>query len=1480
MKTLDGTGSAAITLTANNQDITLISNGHGDTLVGGMGNDNFKVLSSTDVVIAQRGALSNTIQSTVSYTASANVQNLVGTGTANIALKGGSGDETIVANQGNDSLYAGSGNDTLTSMTGHADFMFGGTGNDTFIVTSLSDSVTALAGSNINTILASTSYVDQANVQIMTATAAGLTLTGGVTSATLNAYATGSRIVAGTAVDTMVGGTSGINQFVINNAGDVVVAQAGASNEVDSSVSYTAGATVQTVVGTATGITLTGTTGNQSLTSTSGFETLVAGNGNDTLKGGALMVGGSGNDTFVVGSTTSIVEAQAGSNINTVNTSVSYVGPDNVQFLNGTAQKIMLTGGNGPQTLTDTMGDETLVGGAGVDTLIGSSVGGDLFVVNNSADVIEFNNPGTGGNTLNTSVSFSAGSGIGLALATGSADLTLTGTGSGNQEILGNAGHDTLIAGSGNDTLGSGTGAATMIGGTGNDEFIVSHADDVVIAQAGGIDSIQTSISYTASANVQSMVGISSASIELSGSVGNQIITAEFGKDTLVAGSGDDTLVAGAQSTADTMIGGAGNDTFVIDSTADLVIAQGGGSINTVQSSVSYTSGSNIAFLAATGTTAITLTGSTGDQTISGNASHDTLVAGAGNDTLVTGAGGANLVGGAGNETFVVTSAATSISAQSVGNTNTILTAVSFTGAANVQAMTGTGSANLVLTGNAATSELVTANAGNDTLVAGAVIDTLVGGSGNDTFVVNNTSDVVQAQAGSNVNTVQSSVNYTASANVAALSGTGSAGIVLTGGPGDMTITGNGGQDTLVAGAGNDTLVAGTGIDTMIGTMGNDVFVVNNAADVVQAQAGGNLNTVLSSVTYATGDNMQVLMATGAAALKLTGGAQTQTIRANSGADTLVAGSGNVTLVSGTGVDSLVGGTGNDTFIVNNASDIVAAQAGAASNTVETAVSYTSPANVQYLTGEGTAAITLTGGATAQTLTANSGNDTLVSGTGIDTLIGGAGNDTFVVNNAGDVVQAQAGGSNVIQTSVSLTGPANVQRLTGTGSADLALTGNGQGEIVTGNAGHDTLVAGSASDTLVAGTGVATLVGAAGTTFVVNNAADVIQISGGSTDDPVDNVEYSSVSVTAAAGIDRLYGTGLASITLGANSLDDMVTANEALDTLVAGSGNDTLVSSQAFVNTLTGGTGSDTFVVFQSADVIQALAGADNTVVAATSYTASANIETMTAIGDAAVTLTGNGVTTTKLVANDVNTRLNDSTNPATPSKVAVTMIGGLGNNTYAVTNAGDVIVADANALSNVVDTWTGNYVSAAGVTVLNGELSQAAQTLIANDGTEAVNTSTTGNDTVVAGRGSDVVTLNATSGFGDKVVVAAAAGDASDGALTSVELPAAGVAGKANEVLFSEAASNQLWMTQSGNDLLVSVLGTHEQVDLTNWFAGASAGYAGIVASDGKTIGGAQVNALVSAMAAFAPPGAGTTALPATLQSELAPTLAASWH
>ncbi len=93
----------------------------------------------------------------------------------------------------------------------------------------------------------------------------------------------------------------------------------------------------------------------------------------------------------------------------------------------------------------------------------------------------------------------------------------------------------------------------------------------------------------------------------------------------------------------------------------------------------------------------------------------------------------------------------------------------------------------------------------------------------------------------------------------------------------------------------------------------------------------------------------------------------------------------------------------------------------------------------------------------------------------------------------------------------------------------------------------------------------------------------------------------------------------------------------------------------------------------------------------------------------------------------------------------------------------------------------------------------------------------------------------------------------------------------------LSSSVQEDQLWFTQDGNDLLVTVDGTSSNLRLTDWFNGAT--HATLVASDGHQLVDSQVASLVQAMAQFAPPAPGQTSLSPEQRESLMPVIASSW-
>ncbi|MBD2679031.1 MULTISPECIES: calcium-binding protein [Nostoc] len=339
----------------------------------------------------------------------------------------------------------------------------------------------------------------------------------------------------------------------------------------------------------------------------------------------------------------------------------------------------------------------------------------------------------------------------------------------GNDRLTGLGTNDTLNGGNGNDTLDGGGGADRMDGGDNNDLYIVNNTGDIateVFGDAlGGIDTVQASVSYTLSANLENLTLTGSGSINgtgnakgnvINGNSGNNSLSGLGGNDTIFGGNGNDTLNGGTG--ADRLDGGDNNDLYIVDNVGDIateVFGDALGGIDTVQASVSYTLSANLENLTLTGSGSINGTGNFRGNVINGNSAGNSLSGLDGNDTINGGGGADSTNGGNGNDRIidsdfvnfdfhnggagvdtidysgvdfssaVVINLATGLTTVNVGggNSETILNFENVEGSQGGETIIGS-SGNNVLDGNG----------GNDTIRGGAGRDTLIGGLGNDVF--------------------------------------------------------------------------------------------------------------------------------------------------------------------------------------------------------------------------------------------------------------------------------------------------------------------------------------------------------------------------------------------------------------------------------------------------------------------------------------------------------------------------------------------------------------------------------------------------------------------------------------------------------------------------------------------------------------------------------------------------------------------------
>jgi len=371
--------------------------------------------------------------------------------------------------------------------------------------------------------------------------------------------------------------------------------------------------------------------------------------------------------------------------------------------------------------------------------------------------------------------------------------------------------------------------------------------------------------------------------------------------------------------------------------------------------------------------------------------------------------------------------------------------------------------------------------AGNDTIDGQGGADKMVGGIGDDTFIVDNAGDVVTELLNEGTDLVRASITYTLGSNIENLTLTGSSAINGTGNTLDNILIGNSGKNTLTGGAGNDTLDGGAGNDTLVGGAGNDIYIVDSTSDTITENANDGTDTVLSSVTFTLGNNVENLMLVGTATINGTGNALNNVITGNDASNTLNGGSGN---------DTLVGGDGNDIYVVDSTTDTITENINGGTDTVQSSVTFSlaSISNVENLTLTGTSAINgtgntldnvLTGNSGKNTLTGGAGNDTLNGGAGTDTLIGGTGDDTYIVDSTTDTITELANeGSDTVQSSVTFTlaSLANIENVTLTGTSAINATGNASANTLIGNSGNNQINGGLGNDILTGGAGIDTFI--------------------------------------------------------------------------------------------------------------------------------------------------------------------------------------------------------------------------------------------------------------------------------------------------------------------------------------------------------------------------------------------------------------------
>ncbi|MGE0388102.1 MAG: hypothetical protein AB7Q97_25535 [Gammaproteobacteria bacterium] len=812
---IDGTGNTLNNTLVGNAGNNRLDGGAGnDTLTGGAGNDTYVVDAAADLVIEAAGGGIDTIESLLTRTLPAEIENLTLLGTGSIDGTGNAFDNLIIGNPGRNVLTGLGGNDRLESRGG-PDLLAGGTGDDTYVIlgfvtqgNTASESVIESPGEGIDTVLTvdwKTGVPLFANVENLIRTVGldgelrgnelanriiGNTgadrLYGGGGADYLEGGYNGDRLDGGPGADTMVGGPDG-DAYFIDDPGDTIVEDAAYGyDRVTSSISFTLPDYVEelTLTGTAD-IDAVGNDLPNSLTGTIGRNTLDGRGGNDLLEGSDgidTLIGGTGDDTYVIGGwKDDIIVELPGEGFDTVMVGVGYTLPPNV---------------------------EAAIFRAGL-TIFGNELDNVFQEAGDLASIVD----GAGGNDV----------------------------------IHASGGDDTLRGQAGDDWLDGGAGADVMQGGPGDDRYSVDSAGDSVIELEGeGVDTVESAMSQILGNHVENLTLLGSASIDGTGNDLANVIVGNSAANRLDGGAG-----------ADVLRGGAGDDTYTVDSAGDSVIEDPGAGFDTVTASVSHTLEENVERLILAGTANLTGTGNDLDNTFESISGVHVFA------------------GGAGNDTYVVADASTSIIELPGQGVDTVISSVDLLLPAEVEilrltgtAVTGTGNTlgNTII-GNAA-ANVLSGGEGDDVLDGAAGADLLVGGPGSDVHIVDDVLDVVVETAGQGLDTVRSSVSFTLSAEVERLELTGSTVINATGNDLANTLTGNSASNVLTGGDGADSLIGNAGDDRLVFDA-LDVLVDGGDGDDTAVFAGAGMDYSASSPLFRSIERFD-LTGTGANRLTLT----------------------------------------------------------------------------------------------------------------------------------------------------------------------------------------------------------------------------------------------------------------------------------------------------------------------------------------------------------------------------------------------------------------------------------------------------------------------------------------------------------------------------------------------------------------------------------------------------------------------------------
>ncbi|MCW5263101.1 hypothetical protein D5045_24085 [Verminephrobacter eiseniae] len=667
----------------------------------------------------------------------------------------------------------------------------------------------------------------------------------------------------------------------------------------------------------------------------------------------------------------------------------------------------------------------------------------------------------------------------------------------------------------------------------------------------------------------------------------------------------------------------------------------------------------------------------------------------------------------------------------------------------------------------------------------------------------------------------------------------------LSGFDGADHLEGNAGNDTLDGGAGSDTLVGGTGNDTyrlQTGTVGIDTLVDTQGDNVIEVDGGVvqgefcRVEGMDEQTYYSTGNNSDrtyQLRSTGDGVWRLC-------VRDAAGAYNAMADlkdwrSGQFGLTLGT--------------------DIMESDR----------IQWHRPLSDNYMAFNGAQAprgVSFSGGSRSNSFEGSAYADVINTGGGLSNYVSTAGGDDRVIGGAGrDFIRTGATGTSPTATDndIAFGGDESDVLMGGAGddqvwggrdneaeNATTAADSGSRGDWVSGEAGADSLHGSRRSDVLFGGAGADTIDGGAGADLILGDAqytplshatglpwstitqSFVWSSSAGSMVSRSSYTDYAVNPVMVASGraFDWTWARSNGDYTLTAAArliVSQRLASNGGADDMNGGQGNDWM-AGQTGNDTMRGGAGDDVMY------------GDDN---AATTAMAEADAGQDLMYGD-------------------------DGDDQMYGGAKDDDMDGGAGDDQLSGEAGSDILHGGSGN-----DDLSGN----AGDDLLKG--GEGNDQLRGGQGRDQLH-GEAGDDTLEGGAGDDVLeggagTDHLDGGSGDDRYQFGRGA----GADTITD-----TAGSADELTIgANVATDQLWLRRVGQNLEVSIIGTADKCTINNWYAGSANRVERFSTSAGNALLNSQFDALVSAMAAFAPPPMGQTTLLPEYQAALQPVIAASW-